>query len=301
MAAETRVIVGIGEVLWDMLPSGKALGGAPANFIYHTREIGGGEMQPLLVSCVGKDPLGKEILERWNDLSLSREFISADKVHPTGAVTVAINPQGKPGYAIGENVAWDFLPENPQLRELAATTDAVCFGTLAQRAPASRKTIRDFLRQVGSEALRILDLNLRAPFFSRSVIEDSLSLANILKVNDEELRVLAGMFSIGGGEETIAAELMRRHPLRWIVLTKGEKGSVLYGAGRKFVHGGYPVKMVDSIGAGDAFTAALAVGMLRNVNAEDLNDCANRLASFVCTQPGAMPAVPEELKMMFRS
>ena len=300
MAAESRVLVGIGEVLWDVLPSGKMLGGAPANFIYHAREIGGVDMQPLLVSCVGKDSPGKEILERWNDLSLSREFISADKIHPTGTVTVTIDPQGKPGYAIGENVAWDFLPENPQLRELAATTDAVCFGTLAQRAPASRKTIQDFLRQVGSEALRILDLNLRAPFFSRSVIEESLSLANILKVNDEEIRVLAGMFSIGGGEEKIAAELMRRHPLRWIVLTKGEKGSVLYGAGRKFVHGGYPVKRADSIGAGDAFAAAIAVGMLRNVNAEDLNDCANRLASFVCTCAGAMPAIPEEIKMMFR-
>ena len=299
MAAETRVIVGIGEILWDVLPAGKVLGGAPANFIYHTREIGGEDVQPLLVSCVGKDPPGKEILERWNELALSREFISADKVHPTGAVAVTVDPQGKPVYAIGENAAWDFLPESPQLRELAATTDAVCFGTLAQRSPASRKTIQDFLRQVGSEALRILDLNLRVPFFSKSVIDESLSLANVVKMNDEEMRVLAGMFSIAGGEDAVAAELMRRHPLRWVVLTKGEKGSVLYGAGRKYVHGGSQVKVVDSIGAGDAFAAAIAVGMLRNVNAEDLNDRANRLASFVCTRPGAMPPVPDEIKKMF--
>ncbi len=300
MAAEIRVIVGIGEVLWDVLPAGKVLGGAPANFIFHTREIGGEDVQPLLVSCVGKDSLGKEILERWNDLSLSREFLSADKLHPTGTVAVRIDPQGKPAYAIGESAAWDFLPESPQLRELAATCDAVCFGTLAQRGPASRKTIQDFLRQVGSETLRILDLNLRAPFFSRSVIEELLALANVLKMNDEELSALAGTFSIAGGEDAVAAELMRRHRLRWIVLTKGEKGSVLYGAGRKFVHGGSPGKVVDSIGAGDAFAAAIAVGMLRNMNAERLNDCANRLASFVCASPGAMPPVPEEIKMMFR-
>jgi fructokinase len=300
MPDETTVIVGIGEVLWDVLPSGKQLGGAPANFIFHSREIGGGEVQPLLASCVGKDALGAEILARWEDLSLSGEFIAVDPVHPTGTVSVAVDSQGKPVFTIGENAAWDHLTESPQLRELAATADAVCFGTLAQRSPKSRKSIQAFLRQVEPDAIRILDVNLRAPFYSREVLYESLPLANILKLNDAELRILADMFSIAGGEDAVAADLMRRFPLRWIVLTKGEKGSVLYSAQRKFVHRGYPVPVVDSIGAGDAFTAAIAVGMIHNFPAEDLNDCANRLASFVCGKAGAMPSVPDEIKKLFR-
>jgi fructokinase len=300
MPDETTVIVGIGEVLWDVLPSGKQLGGAPANFIFHSQEIGGGEVQPLLASCVGKDALGVEILARWEDLSLSGEFIAVDPVHPTGTVSVAVDPQGKPVFSIGENAAWDHLMESPQLRELAATADAVCFGTLAQRSPKSRKSIQAFLRQVEPDAIRILDVNLRAPFYSREVLDESLPLANILKLNDAELCILADLFSIAGGEDAVAADLMRRFPLRWIVLTKGEKGSVLYSTQRKFVHRGYPVPVVDSIGAGDAFTAAIAVGMIHNFPAEDLNDCANRLASFVCQKTGAMPSVPDEIKKLFQ-
>jgi fructokinase len=300
MRADTNVIVGIGEVLWDLLPSGKQLGGAPANFIFHSREIGGGEVQPLLVSCVGKDALGDEILARWEDLSLSEEFIAVDKNHPTGTVSVAVDPQGKAVFTFGENAAWDYLPESPQMRELAATADAVCFGTLAQRSPKTRKSIQAFLRLVGSDALRIFDINFRPPFVSREVLEESLPLANILKLNDSELHVLADLLSIAGGEDAVAADLTRRFPLRWIVLTKGEKGSVLYSAQRKFVHRGYPVKVVDSIGAGDAFAAAIALGMIRNLPADELNDCANRLASFVCGKVGAMPTVPEEIKKIFQ-
>ena len=301
MAVAPRVIVGIGEVLWDLLPSGKVLGGAPANFVYHAGAIGGEDVQPLLVSCVGKDALAREIFEQWEDLGMSREFLSVDPTHPTGTVSVTISPQGQPSYDIGVNVAWDFLPESPQLRELAATADAVCFGTLAQRAPASRKTIQTFLRGVGPDALRILDINLRAPFYSRAIIEESLLLAKILKINQEELSVLSGMFSIGGGEENVAAELMHRFALHWIIFTKGEKGSVLYGRWRKFVYTGSPVKVVDSIGAGDAFAAAIAVGMLRDMPAENLNECANRLAAYVCTQSGAMPPVPDDFRRLFHS
>jgi fructokinase len=300
MSAQTSVIAGIGEILWDVLPSGKALGGAPANFIYQVMEIGGGDMQPLLVSRVGKDPLGDEILARWEDLSLSGEFISVDNHHPTGTVSVSVDPQGKPVYSIGENAAWDNLADGAELRELAATADAVCFGTLAQRSPLARKTIQAFLRKVEPDALRILDVNLRTPFYTRDVIEESLLLANVLKLNETEIRLLAEMLSIAGDEDAIAANLMRRFPLRWVVLTKGKKGSILYSAQQKHVHRGYPVKVVDSIGAGDAFTAAVAVGLLRRFPLERLLDCANRLAAYVCTQPGAMPVVPEEIKNIFQ-
>ncbi len=299
MSAQMSVVVGIGEILWDVLPSGKVLGGAPANFIYHTMEIGGGDVQPLLVSRVGRDTPGDEILARWDGLSLSSEFISVDNNHPTGTVSVSVDPQGRPVYAIRENTAWDNLADGAELRELAATADAVCFGTLAQRSPSARKTIQAFLRKVEPEALRILDVNLRAPF-TREVIQESLLLANALKLNDIEIYLLAEMFSITGGEDAIAANLMRRFPLRWVVLTKGEKGSILYSAQQKHVHQGYPVKVVDSIGAGDAFTAAVAVGMLRRFPLEKLLDCANRLAAYVCTQPGAMPEVPVEIKNMFQ-
>jgi fructokinase len=189
---------------------------------------------------------------------------------------------------------------NAQLRELAASADALCFGTLAQRSPTSRKAIQSFLRQVGRDALRILDLNLRAPFYSREVVEESLLLANILKLNDSELLTLADLFSINGGEEAIAADLLRRSPLQWIVLTKGEMGDVLYSRQQKYVQRGYPVQVVDSVGAGDAFAAAVAVGMLRRFPIEKIIDCANRAASFLCTQPGAMPEVPEEIKRLFQ-
>jgi fructokinase len=300
MAAETRVIVGIGEVLWDVFPSGKALGGAPANFIYHAMAIGGADAQPLLVSRVGKDPLGDEILGRWDELLLSSEFIAVDNLHPTGTASVTVDPQGKPVFTIGENAAWDQLSESAQLRELAATADAVCFGTLAQRSPKSRKSIQNFLRLVEPDALRLLDVNLRATFYSRGMLEESFALANVLKLNDVELRILADMFSIAGGEEAVVADLMRRYPLRWIALTRGEKGSVLYSPQEKVVHRGYPVEVVDSVGAGDAFSAAVAVGMLRRFSLEKINDCANRLASFVCSKPGAMPEVPEEIRRLFQ-
>ena len=154
MSDGAKVIVAIGEILWDVFPSGKRMGGAPANFVYHVREIGGEEVQPLLVSCVGDDAPGREILARWDQLSLSEEFIAVDGQHPTGTVSVTVDLQGKPVYAFETGVAWDFLPESPQVRELAATADALCFGTLAQRAPNSRKTIQNFLRQAGSDALR---------------------------------------------------------------------------------------------------------------------------------------------------
>lgn len=300
MPAGTKVIVGIGEILWDVFPSGRRLGGAPANFVYQVREVGGDGIQPLMVSCVGADEPGREILSRWEKLSLSEEFIEVDAHHPTGIVTVAVGPQGKPVYDIARNAAWDFLPESPQLRELAATADAVCFGTLAQRTPKSRKSIQNFLRQVETGALRILDINLREPFFSKSVVEESLSLANVLKMNAEELRILAVFYSLSGGEQAVIAALMRRFALQLVALTKEDKGSELFSANQHSVHGGYPVTVVDTVGAGDAFTAALAVGMLNRFALEKMNDCANRVASYVCTQPGAMPEIPEEIKTLFR-
>jgi fructokinase len=300
MDGEMRVIVGIGEILWDVFPGGKQLGGAPANFIYHVRELGGVGIQPVLVSCVGPDESGREVLARWDGLSLCREFIAVDAEHPTGAVTVALDPQGMPVYDIARNAAWDFLPESPPLMELAAAADAVCFGTLAQRSPQSRKTIHNFLRQTKPECLRILDINLRDPFYTRETVEESLAMANVLKINDGELRVLADTFSIAGGEKAVAAGLMQHWTLRLVALTRGENGSTLFTPGASSAHGGFPVRSTDTVGAGDAFSAAVAVGMLSGFTLEKISECANRAASYVCTRPGAMPEMPEAIKVLFR-
>jgi fructokinase len=300
MDGGTRVIVGIGEILWDEFPGGKQLGGAPANFIYHVRELGGDGIQPLLVSCVGPDQPGREALARWEKLSLSRKFIARDPDHPTGAVTVALDTQGKPVFDIARNAAWDYLPESPQGMALATAADAVCFGTLAQRSPKSRKTIHHFLRRTKPECLRILDINLRAPFYSREVVEESLSLASVLKINSAEFHVLAEVFLIAGGESAVAAGLMQRWKLRLVAITHGDKGSSLFIPGASSFHGGYPVAATDTVGAGDAFSAAVAVGMLNGFPLEKISACANRAASYVSTRPGAMPELPEEIKNLFR-
>ncbi|MGB7537891.1 MAG: carbohydrate kinase [Anaerolineales bacterium] len=300
MDGATRVIVGLGEILWDIFPGGKQLGGAPANFVYHVRELGGGGTQPLLVSCVGPDESGREALARWDALSLSRAFIAVDAEHPTGAVTVALDPRGMPVYDIARNAAWDFLPESPPWMELAAAADAVCFGTLAQRSPQSRKTISNFLHHTKTDCLRILDINLRDPFFSREVVDESLSMAGVLKTNSDEFRVLADYFSIAGGESAVAAGLMRRWKLRLVALTRGEKGSTLYTPNASSTHDGFPVASVDTVGAGDAFSAAVAVGMLGGYPLDRISACANRAASYVCTRPGAMPEMPDEVKKLFR-
>jgi fructokinase len=296
----TRVIVGIGEILWDELPGGKRLGGAPANFVYHVRELGGEGVQPLLVSCVGPDQPGREALARWKNLFLSRKFIASDPDHPTGVVTVALDPQGKPFFDIARNAAWDYLPESPQGTALAASADAVCFGTLAQRSPKSKKTIRHFLRRTKPECLRILDLNLRDPYYSREVVEESLSLASVLKINSDEFRVLAEDFVIAGGESAVAAGLLKRWKLRLVAITHGDKGSTLYIPGASITHGGFPNTATDTVGAGDAFSAAVAVGLLNGFPLEKISECANRAASYVCTRPGAMPEMPEEIKGLFR-
>jgi fructokinase len=294
-----KVIVGIGEILWDMLPAGKRLGGAPANFVYHVREIGGGAVVPWMVSCVGKDAPGREILSRWDRLSLGARHLAVDPGHPTGTVTVSVDAQGGPVYRIETGVAWDFLPESPQLDQLAAAADAVCYGTLAQRSAQSRRCIQNFLRHTRPETLRIFDINLRPPFFTREVAEESLTLADVLKVNSEELGILADFFSLSGGEEAVAEGLLQRWRLRLVALTKGKQGSRLFAPGACSAHPGYAVSVADTVGAGDAFCAAVVVGMLGGFALERINVCANRAASFVSTQTGAMPEMPVEIKNLF--
>jgi len=286
------ILVGLGEILWDMLPGGKQLGGAPANFAYHAQALGG---QGVVVSCIGNDELGKEILSSLDELQLQRQYVSVDNSHPTGTVTVKLDEDGKPDYIIHENVAWDFIPFNSSLSVLAAQTAAVCFGSLCQRSPVSRKTIRSFLAATGADCIRVLDINLRQSYFNREIINTMLELSNVLKLNDEELAVVANLLGITGSETDILSQLAERYALRLIALTRGASGSQLYAQGEDSNHQGFPVQIADTVGAGDSFTAAMTLGLLNSKNLDTINKYANRVASFVCSQSGATPKLPDSL------
>ncbi len=286
-------MVGLGEILWDLLPSGRQLGGAPANFAFHAAQLGN---LGVAASRVGTDDLGNDILDRLGSLGLSAEFIQRDPVHPTGTVKVEIGSGGQPRYTIVENVAWDHLEWTPELEQLAARTNAVCFGSLAQRAPDSRKTILRFLSACRPDALRIFDINLRGEFFTPEIIESGLSVSRIAKMNDEELpRVAEIVGAKGMGEESLARELIRRFGLKLVCVTRGARGSLLASAGEISVHPGFQVSVADTVGSGDAFVAAVAHHYLRGAPLEKINQAANRLGAWVATQLGATPRMSDEL------
>ena len=297
MTSPRPLILALGEILWDLLPSGRHLGGAPANFAYHAAQLGA---RAVTVSAVGDDELGREILGRVRGLGLDASGIAVDARHPTGTVTVALEGGGQPSYTIHEDVAWDFIPAGEAITELARAADCVCFGSLAQRSPVSRETIQSLLAQTKADALRIFDINLRQDYFDRETVHQSLGRADVLKINDIELLDLARVFGHRLTRETPARftrELFDSYGLDLIAVTRGADGSVLYlPDGGVLEHPGYvPPQVADTVGAGDAFTAVLAVGLLRNVPLERINDDANRLASYVCTQRGATPPIPENV------
>ncbi|HYW80282.1 MAG TPA: carbohydrate kinase [Thermoguttaceae bacterium] len=287
------VVVGLGEVLWDMLPDGKQFGGAPANFAYHAQALGA---DANVVSCVGDDDLGSEILDRLDGLQLSHDDVARTDQHPTGTVSVELDADGKPDYVIHEPVAWDVIPWSERLTTLAAQADAVCFGSLAQRSPVSRQTIRDFLAATPAECLRIFDINLRQHYYSTEIIADSLQTANILKLNDEELPEIARLLSIPGDERDVLKTLRKQFDLALIALTKGDRGSVLLTADDESIHPGQPAEIADTVGAGDAFTAVIAMSWMQGRKLDAINAHANRVASFVCSKNGATPEMPSELR-----
>ncbi len=292
------VVAGIGEALWDMLPAGKQLGGAPANFAYHARELGA---DGYAISCVGDDPLGRELLEQFADLGLSRRYIATDPHHPTGSVDIRLDADGKPYFVIHEGVAWDYLPPRRLFSEVIEAADAVCFGSLAQRSPVSRATIGDLVAGVPEGCLRVFDVNLRQRFYSRDVIFRSLQAADVVKLNDEELPVIARLLKLPGDDaDTQMAALLREFALRLLVLTLGAHGSLLLGLDGRSEHPGFPADVADTVGAGDAFTASVTMGLLRGLGLDAINEHANRVASYVCSQSGATPALPEELRALFR-
>jgi len=282
---QQTTVVGIGEIVWDVFPDGLRLGGAPANFSYYAQLLG---KKAILVSRVGDDNLGKKTLSLLSGQGLVTDYIQVDQNHPTGTVKVVLDSAAVPVFTIMENVAWDYLNRDINLKAIAKEASAVCFGSLAFRSIPARKTISWFLKQVKPDCLRVLDINLRPPFYSKELIGSLLKLADVLKANEEELNVINSLFSFGLSDETQLLErLLHDYKFKLIALTKGKKGSHLLTADGEAYHPGFSVDVVDTVGAGDAFTAALVDGLLDGKSLDEINERANRLASIVCTKKGA--------------
>jgi len=286
-------ILAVGEVLWDLLPTGKQLGGAPANFTYQCRSLGA---DARLVTRVGDDALGREVRERFRLLGLPTETVQIDPKLPTGTVEVALAPDGQPRFTIREDVAWDQITADENSLAAAALADAVCFGSLSQRSEPARTAIRALVSTVRPGALRLFDVNLRPPFIDRDVIADSLTLANALKLNDQELPELAEMFGLSASVRESMAELADRFGLSLVALTRGAHGGLLLADGVWSDHPGRPIVVSDTIGAGDAFSATLVVEYLAGRPLDQINRHANEVAAFVCSQPGGTPTLPDALK-----
>jgi fructokinase len=291
------IVVGLGELLWDLFPKGKQLGGAPANFAYITALLGD---SGVVASRVGNDRLGQEALWHLKSSGLDVSRIQRDPTHPTGTVKVEVDLKGQPEYHISENVAWDFLEFSEDWISLARATHAVCFGSLAQRNSVSRATIRAFLSALPSFAIGIFDVNLRQSYFSGDLLRDSARHATILKLNHEEFPRFLDLLRcpLKGSERSdifAARWLCRELGIRLVCITRGPAGSALVTAESHHEHPGFSVKIADTVGAGDAFTAALVHHALRGSSLAAMNAAANRMGAWVASQEGAMPAADPEI------
>jgi fructokinase len=295
-AMSLPIVVGLGEILWDLFPDGPRFGGAPANFACTAAGMGSRMATVEMVSAVGADDLGTQALAALRSHGAGvRQVPQID--FPTGQVLVELNSRGQASYTFASNTAWDNLSWNSSLADLASRTDLVCFGTLGQRATPSLQTIRRFVKGTPAKAWRLLDINLRPPHWNPSVIRESLPLANVVKLNDEELAQLAPLLDLAGPEPLQLEQLLRRYSLRLVALTRGERGSVLLSAtGERSELPGERVTVADTVGAGDAFTAALALGLVGNQPLTEIHRRASRIAVYVCTQSGATPGIPPEFQ-----
>lgn len=287
------MVVGIGEALWDVLPEGKKLGGAPANFAYHVKQFG---LDSVAVSAIGKDDLGDEIEATFQVKGVDYDLSRVD--YPTGTVLVEVDATGIPCYDIKENVAWDNIPFSEKLQEFARRTRAVCFGSLGQRNEVSRSTIRAFLDAMGETAgkLVVFDVNLRQHFYDKEVLEESFRRCNVLKINDEELVEIARMFGLAEeSEEAVCRHLVKEYGLKMLILTCGVKGSYVFTPESVSFQATPKVEVADTVGAGDSFTAAFIANILKGRSVEEAHKKAVETSAFVCTQYGAMPELPPSI------
>ncbi len=286
-----KIVVGMGEALWDMLPEGKKIGGAPANFAYHASQQG---VKSYVVSAVGKDKLGNEILETFDQRQLNYQIELTS--FPTGTVQVTLDANGVPMYDIKEDVAWDNFSFTPTLEELAKRTDAVCFGSLAQRNDVSRKTIHRFLDTMPEDSYKIFDINLRQQFYTKDIIRLSMEKSNILKINDEELIIVSRMFGYPGiDQKEICNQLLADYALKMVILTCGTNGSYVFTANESSFLETPKVEVADTVGAGDSFTGSFIAAILKGKSIREAHQLAVEVSAYVCTQNGAMPELPASL------
>lgn len=283
------ITIGIGEILWDMLPDGKMLGGAPANFAYHTHQLGS---DGIVISAVGDDILGKEIEEIVEGKGLVNGL--SKSTFPTGTVSVELT-NGIPDYTIHENVAWDDIQLNEVAKEKLKQANAVCFGSLAQRCEMSQKAIWAALEMVPESCLKVFDINIRQSFFTKDLIDKSLLYADIFKINDEELELFQSMFQLEGSVDELCQQILVKYDLKLLTLTKGSDGSILYTPTEKSDLPTPAVQVIDTIGAGDSFNATMVMGLLYNKPLKVIHNNAIKVSAFVCTQKGATPVLPNNL------
>jgi fructokinase len=288
-------VVGLGEILWDVFPNGAHFGGAPANFACSAAGLGGPGIDVCIAGSVGRDDLGRRAIELLEAHGVDISSVSSVN-WPTGQVRIELDGMGRPKFEIAVDTAWDNVAWSIELQHLAGRADAVCFGTLGQRSEVSRQTIQRFLAATRPDCLRILDINLRPPFINEDIVLKSLEWANILKLNDWELSLLADMLGLSGPDDGLLKQLIEKHSLQLVALTRGADGAILRNrSGQLSDLPGQPVDVVDTVGAGDAYSAVLAIGTLRGLPLELINAWGIGVAAFVCSQPGATPQFPNEL------
>ena len=285
-----KIIIGLGEVLYDVLPQGAKLGGAPANFAYHASQFG---YEAVAVSAVGNDALGDQALETFDKNGL--KYIIPRVSYPTGTVNVKLDAEGVPTYTFTPNVAWDHIPFTPEMQEAAKNAGAVCFGSLAQRSKESRETIMKFLEATPKDCLKIFDINLRQNFSTPEDITESLKRCNVLKINDEELITIGRLFGYPGLDiENKCWLILGKYNLDMLVLTCGVNGSYVFAPGVKSFQETPKVEVADTVGAGDSFTGTFCASILKGKSIAEAHELAVKVSAYVCTQNGAMPVIPEE-------
>ncbi len=289
------LVAGLGEILWDVLADSEEIGGAPINFAYHAGALGA---DSVAVSTIGNDKRGRQATKELLARGLNLEAVSIDQNHATGFVDASVDAEGVAHYFFPENIAWDHLALNDKAIRLAPRVNAVCFGTLAQRSEKSRTAINRFLN-AAPQAMKVYDMNLRQHFYSKEIICDSLEKADVLKLNDDEIQAVAPMFSLTGNENEILRALHKKFNLQYSVLTRGGNGSLLIGNNEEVESNGVVVNnMTDTIGAGDSYTASVIIGLLLDHSLQEISKHANKLAAYVCSCKGAMPAIPDEYKLI---